>query len=630
MKVTNCLIIFLTMAFALSILTFSDAGQQGMVISPGTGKPTVKKEKSELAPKNVVPKKEEKKAGPVPKKTDHGIPSTTPKITTDQPKVTMPAPKSNIVVQSFSYTVPQGRSANEPFKEGEGTTLSISFRNTGNAKSNKNHKYTIVCVLKSGGPECPVPSQTKTFGKEIAPNSAHLVLLSVELKKAGNYYVTAKVAGERTFSQKTVKLRVVPAPKLEIGEQVQKPALPVTTQVYPRAGIVTDFGKGELKAQKKATAPQLDTTKQKLGTKSKLSNTMKFKTHLSVKLQGKDFTQWGDSWAGSAPEVLKFRWKTVKGANPIPGKWQVSTRAPFIPILKEGDAGIFPGPGEYLWFYIDFKNIASLAPGRTQFLVRVVPETASALYAPSPPVLVKIDAPESDTVFNFPPKINQTMGEPGGAYYFSPDGRLYLYGIDFGAKKGSIIIYGMGFPDGKLELNQVVWESNSRVNGRVPVVTGIKDQKVKIEVVTHDGLVSNRVEHWFRATRERRKLKCGDPAVTVDRCSMQANSNDCVCKEIGSGPAIYGYHRNNVATTSNDVGKDTFKIELKNGWTIFHGEFGTIYASSDDEKVFDPTPQWTPSMSTWRPTFEWVVSPGDRLQYHYKVTIEGPKGVPHY
>jgi hypothetical protein len=686
MKVSDCLRIFLTSVFVLGVLTSSYAGQKGIMVSPGAGRSPVKTGGSAVAPKKVVPKEEEKKVVPAPiKKNDQSKSSTTPQINRAKPKATMPAPKRipvkpNIIVQSFSYTGPP---AGGPFKEGEGTTLFIRFQNKGNAKSSKDHQYTISCSVKRGGPGCPVQSKTKSFGKEIKPNDTYDVLLSVALKKAGVYHVTARVGGKHGLSekgvmpsQKTVKLKVVPAPrkkddqskpsaaqqitrdkpkvttgqtpkpkkvvpapkkKLDLGKQSQKPTFPVTNPVY-RAGLVTEKGKGDLKAQKKATAPQLDTTEQGSGNtsplqikpKTKLSDTMKFKTHLSVKLQGKDFTQWGDNWAGISPEVLKFRWKTIMGTNTFSAKWQVSTRATFNPILKEGDAGMVPGPGQYRWFYIDFKNIASLAQGYTQFLVRVVPNTESALYAPSPPVLVKIDAPESDTVFNFPPKINQTMGEPGGAYYFSPDGKLYIYGIDFGTKKGRIIIYGMGFPDGKLELNQVVWESNSRVNGRVPIVTGVKDQKVKIEVVTHDGLVSNRVEHWFRGTRERRKLKCGDPAVTVDRCSMQANSNHCECQGKGSGPVIYGSHRNNAATTSNDVCKDTFKIELKNGWKIFHGAFAEKNLSSSDEIIYDPTPQWTPSMTTWRPMFECVVSPGDRVRYYYNVTIEGPIGVPHY
>ena len=261
MKVTSYLRILLTVFFLLSVLTFVDAGQQGLVISPGTGKPTVKKGESAVTPKNTVPKKEEKKAGPVPKKNNQRVISTTPKVTKDQPKATIPAPKPipvkpNIIVQSFSYTKPQGCKLGEPFKEGEGTTLHISFLNIGNAKSNKDQKYTIACSVKSGGPECPGQSKTGSFGKEIAPNSTYPVLLSVALKKAGEYHVTARVGGKHGFSergvpppQKTVILKVVPSPKLDIGKTTPKVTTPHATPPYQKRGGFPGPGDSKMKTK---------------------------------------------------------------------------------------------------------------------------------------------------------------------------------------------------------------------------------------------------------------------------------------------------------------------------------------------------------------------------------------------
>ena len=71
--------------------------------------------------------------------------------------------------------------------------------------------------------------------------------------------------------------------------------------------------------------------------------------------------------------------------------------------------------------------------------------------------------------------IDVTFGAPGGATYVSPEGKLYIKGEGFGTMKGRILLYGVGFPKGSsLELNPVDWESDSQVNGRVPLVTGIK------------------------------------------------------------------------------------------------------------------------------------------------------------
>ena len=147
-------------------------------------------------------------------------------------------PKPNIVVQSLSYTRPQGRKVGEPFYEGEGTTLAISFRNIGKAKSDKDDKYTISCLVKSGGPEGPVKNETKPFRKEIAPNDTALRLLSVTLKKAGEYDITVKVIGDHSVSQKTVKLKVAKKRQVQpMPESKTKRVVPVpeskTKRVVP-------------------------------------------------------------------------------------------------------------------------------------------------------------------------------------------------------------------------------------------------------------------------------------------------------------------------------------------------------------------------------------------------------------
>jgi len=128
---------------------------------------------------------------------------------------TIQVPKPNIIVQSIDLTTPKGRKQGEPFYEGEGTTLSVSFKNIGKAKSGKNHKYTISCKVNSGGPECPVKNETKFIAKEFNPNDTALVKQPVMLKKAGEYDVTVKVTGEGSDYQKKVKLNVVKKLKIQ-------------------------------------------------------------------------------------------------------------------------------------------------------------------------------------------------------------------------------------------------------------------------------------------------------------------------------------------------------------------------------------------------------------------------------
>ena len=212
-----------------------------------------------------------------------------------------------------------------------------------------------------------------------------------------------------------------------------------------------------------------------------------------------------------------------------------------------------------------------------------------------------------------------------------PGKKLFIEGIDFGTRKGRIFLYGIGFPDGRLALDPVTWQSNSRVNGRVPHVTGIKDQQVEVEVVTKNGPVSNRHKHMFLGIRETRVLPCYDPAIIVKCSYNKANSNSCDCASFGSTKGtLIGSHSNSYWAIGDDEGSDQFEIHLKNGWNIIGGKFEEKFDTGDNETIDDPTPQWEVGQTFWKPNFHWVVSPGDSVGYIYQVTIQGPKGVPHY
>jgi hypothetical protein len=68
MKITNCLRILLTMVFVLGVLITSHVGRAGVVAFPDAGGSKVKTGESKVAPTKMVPKEEEKKVVPTPKK----------------------------------------------------------------------------------------------------------------------------------------------------------------------------------------------------------------------------------------------------------------------------------------------------------------------------------------------------------------------------------------------------------------------------------------------------------------------------------------------------------------------------------------------------------------------------------
>lgn len=80
-----------------------------------------------------------------------------------------------------------------------------------------------------------------------------------------------------------------------------------------------------------------------------------------------------------------------------------------------------------------------------------------------------------------PPKIEAVFDVPLGA--LKPGTKLFLKGKAFGTQPGKILMYG-NFPGGHIELVDIKWESDSKVNGVVPLyVQGEANQSVEIRVL---------------------------------------------------------------------------------------------------------------------------------------------------
>jgi len=80
-----------------------------------------------------------------------------------------------------------------------------------------------------------------------------------------------------------------------------------------------------------------------------------------------------------------------------------------------------------------------------------------------------------------PPKIESMFNVPLGA--LKPGTKLFLKGEAFGTQPGKILMYG-NFPGGHIELVNIEWVTDSKVNGVVPLsVQGQANQSVEIRVL---------------------------------------------------------------------------------------------------------------------------------------------------
>ncbi len=94
-----------------------------------------------------------------------------------------------------------------PTVQGNAVDLIVTFKNKGLAESNAETKYTISCVVKSGGPACPVPNVTRPVNKAVAAGQTHQVTLAGAGGAAvGVYDVNVKVEGEASGITATINV----------------------------------------------------------------------------------------------------------------------------------------------------------------------------------------------------------------------------------------------------------------------------------------------------------------------------------------------------------------------------------------------------------------------------------------
>jgi hypothetical protein len=245
------------------------------------------------------------------------------------------------------------------------------------------------------------------------------------------------------------------------------------------------------------------------------------------------------------------------------------------------------------------------------------------------------------------PKVNGIFTTPKlGA--LTPSGTLYVKGDHFGASKGKINLH-LSHPVPQVVALSVEEWSETKIKAKIPVsISGVMDHQAKFQVLSAKGIGGGAWMVQFFAARAAKQLKSDDPAVKVVHCSTGGDKNYCNALNTSTGgscfvtgippvfktASIYAQHVNCDSIVDWDDGKDRYEVTLKNGWVFNKVEYSQR-KSSPSEKIHTPDlaklRRDLPGASSWKPEIRWEVSPGpDQLEYVYWLTIEGPKGVPHY
>jgi hypothetical protein len=245
------------------------------------------------------------------------------------------------------------------------------------------------------------------------------------------------------------------------------------------------------------------------------------------------------------------------------------------------------------------------------------------------------------------PKVNAIFTTPKlGA--LTPGGTLYVKGEHLGTSKGKINLHLSHPVPQVLALSVEEW-SDTKIKAKIPGnISGVMDHQAKFQVLSAKGIGGIAWKVQFYAARSSQILKSNDPAVKVAHCSTGGDRNYCnglntstggSCFSAGIPPvfktgSIYAQHVNCDVAVDWDDGKDRYQVTLKNGWVFKKVEYSQK-KSSGSEKIHAPDyaklRRDLPGTTSWNPSISWEVSPGpDQLEYVYWLTIEGPKGVPHY
>jgi hypothetical protein len=269
--------------------------------------------------------------------------------------------------------------------------------------------------------------------------------------------------------------------------------------------------------------------------------------------------------------------------------------------------------------------------------VLIVELDTSAAPTPSNTLAELCQKIDCGTVFSslLKPKIEQVVPFISN---ITSDGWVAIKGSGFGNEEGELYLawdfFAVSLEKLKIpsDTGEDCWTPTS-VFGRIPPISGKKDQTVWLLIKTKSGKNSNKFEVPFTAERELKQLQSSDVAVS---CSYEADEDKCNSKSDSDsvpfcqdpfvaagqdGDTIVGYHWTCVGDSD---GTDSYSASLKNGWLFESAAFTNL--SGGNSAAMTGFQSGTTSMNV---KVNWSNENVSYVLYRMNISIKGPKGIPH-
>jgi len=245
------------------------------------------------------------------------------------------------------------------------------------------------------------------------------------------------------------------------------------------------------------------------------------------------------------------------------------------------------------------------------------------------------------TLFCLTPQIKEFMffmsGIPSSSVAM-PGGIVVIKGCGFGSTAGTIRLVGSA-PAFKLDAvsnqKQIIEWKDGLVSWELPMVTGVVDQPAMLQIKTHNNKESNEFPVNFKATQDIKQLPASHVQVS---CSDESDHDSCnnvfhsdsspFCSApfvSGGGGTFSGYHWTCVGSSN---GTDSFSASLKkeNGWRFDHAALDDLSGSVFQTVTMSGFQSGSTSTNV---SLKWNNAHVSYVLYSVKVSIVGPKGVPH-
>ncbi len=336
------------------------------------------------------------------------------------------------------------------------------------------------------------------------------------------------------------------------------------------------------------------------------------------------------SIAPASPSVNQAATVTITGQNPCGAA-----------IINFGDGGIaqtthftsLPFSTQHTWTTPGAKTVTAIGQGTcTGHASQNIQVTQSSNILQ---LCATINCGERP-MFPLSPQITALFG------FNTPGGILAIAGKGFGTKPGTVVASLQTWSGASVQepLEVTEW-SNTMVGLRWPAdIAGVRQQSGTLVLTNAGGVKSAPRSMTFQPELDLKTLSQAD--VQVVSCSGAGNRNVCnshgfygvgpsvwflhIPKELAAEAAIVGAHFNRAAAIGNDKGTDSYRIALKNDWTMESFEWRV---SVEPQQGAARKPTGFTKGPTWSPSVEWEVTPSDQVVYAVVVTISGPRGVPH-